>query len=305
MARLRQCSMVAIRPGSSHHRTRPHRPDRILARIDLRNSSRYWHDPRVPGLSCLVADFTSHDYAPHSHDGFVVAVTEAGGAEFKSRGRSDEARTSSLLVFNPDEPHSGRMGWSRRWLYRGFYLTPPAIETLKTALGLDETAYFSRNTIHDPDLIEAFLGLHRILDQGDDPLEERELLLRSFGALIRRHAAGEPRLVLPARDRAKAARIREIMRERHAEDLTLEQLGLEVGLTPFQLIALFKRSTGLTPHAYLTQLRLKAAIGALGRGATIAAAALDAGFYDQSALTRHFKRSYGITPLQWVRAASG
>jgi AraC-like DNA-binding protein len=94
------------------------------------------------------------------------------------------------------------------------------------------------------------------------------------------------------------------MQERHAEELTLEQLGTEVGLTPFQLIALFKRSTGLTSHAYLTQMRLKAAIAALGRGATIATAALDAGFYDQSALTRHFKRAYGITPLQWVRAAA-
>ncbi|WP_199088799.1 AraC family transcriptional regulator [Bosea sp. ASV33] len=275
-----------------------------MARVDLRNSSRYWRDPRVPGLSCLVADFTSHDYAPHSHEAFVVAVTEAGGAEFKSRGRADEAKASTLLVFNPDEPHSGRMGWSQRWIYRGFYLTSPAIETLKTALGLDATAYFTRNSLHDPDLIDAFLGLHRILDEGNDPLEERELLVRSFGALIRRHAAGEPGLTLPTRDQVKAARIREIMRARHAEELTLEQLGTEVGLNPFQLIALFKRSTGLTPHAYLTQLRLKTAIAALGRGATIAAAALDAGFYDQSALTRHFKRAYGITPLQWVRAAS-
>ena len=277
-------------------------PGSNLARIDLRNSSRYWRDPRVPGLSCLVADFTSHDYAPHSHEAFVVAVTEAGGSEFKSRGRSDEAKRSNLLVFNPDEPHSGRMGWSSRWLYRGLYLTPPAIEAVKAALGLQATAYFTRNSFHDPDLIEAFLALHRVLDEGNDPFEERELLLRSFGALIRRHAAGEPQLTQPMRDRIKARRVCEIMKERHAEELTLEQLGAEVGLTPFQLIALFKRSTGLTPHAYLTQLRLKAAIRALGRGATIAAAALDAGFYDQSALTRHFKRAYGITPLQWVYA---
>lgn len=276
-----------------------------MPRIDLRNTSRYWRDPRVPGLSCLVADFTSHDYAPHSHEAFVVAVTEAGGAEFKSRGRTDEAKTSTLLVFNPDEPHSGRMGWSPRWRYRGLYLTPSAIETLNSALGLEATAYFCRNTFHDADLIEAFLGLHRILDDGNDPFEERELLLRSFGALIRRHAAGEPGLSLPVRDVTKAKRVREIMRERHAEDLTLEELGGAVGLTPFQLIALFKRATGLTPHAYLTQLRLKAAISALGRGTTIAAAALDAGFYDQSALTRHFKRSYGITPLQWVHATTG
>jgi len=26
------------------------------------------------------ADFTSHEYAPHTHDAFVIAVTEAGGA---------------------------------------------------------------------------------------------------------------------------------------------------------------------------------------------------------------------------------
>lgn len=276
-----------------------------MARTDLRNSSRYWRDPRVPGLSCLVADFTSHDYAPHSHEAFVVAVTEVGGAEFKSRGRSDEAKTSTLLVFNPDEPHSGRMGWSERWRYRGLYLTPSAIETLNPALGLEATAYFCRNTFHDADLIEAFLELHRVLDDGNDPFEERELLLRSFGALIRRHAAGKPSLSLPGRDANKATHVREIMRERHMAELTLEELGAMVGLTPFQLIALFKRTTGLTPHAYLTQLRLKTAIASLGRGTSIAAAALDAGFYDQSALTRHFKRSYGITPLQWVRATTG
>lgn len=277
----------------------------ILARIDPRNSSRYWRDPRVPGLSCLVADFTSHDYAPHSHEAFVVAVTEAGGAEFKSRGLSDEATTSTLLVFNPDEPHSGRMGWSRRWRYRGFYLTAPAIELLKAELGLDATAYFCRNTFHDADLIAAFLGLHRTLDEGNDPFEERELLLRSFGTLIRRHASDQPGLSLPMCDAGKVARVRDIMRARYADELMLEELGTAVGLSPFQLIALFKRATGLTPHAYLTQLRLKAAIRALERGATIAAAAVDAGFYDQSALTRHFKRAYGITPLQWVRAAAG
>jgi len=287
---------VAILPGLSH--------DRNVARTDPRNSSRYWHDSRIDGLSCLLADFTSHDYAPHSHEAFVVAVTEAGGAEFKSRGRSDEARTSSLLVFNPDEPHSGRMGWSRRWLYRGLYLTGPAVESLKTALGLGATAYFTRNRIDEPDLIEAFLGLHRVLDAGNDPLEESELLLRSFGALIQRHGSGQPRPGRPVPDREKATLVCEIMRQRHAEDLTLEQLGAEVGLTPFQLIAVVRRSTGFTPHAYLTQLRLRAATRALGRGAGIASAALEAGFYDQSALTRHFKRAHGITPLQWVRAAA-
>src|SRR5690242_2996783 len=45
-----------------------------------RNLTRYWCDPRVPGLSLLDADFTDHDYRPHVHSERVVAVTESGGA---------------------------------------------------------------------------------------------------------------------------------------------------------------------------------------------------------------------------------
>jgi len=54
----------------------------VVARIDTRNSSRYWRDHRVLGLSCLLADFTAHDYAPHSHDALVLVVngSEAGPA---------------------------------------------------------------------------------------------------------------------------------------------------------------------------------------------------------------------------------
>jgi AraC-like DNA-binding protein len=36
----------------------------------------------------------------------------------------------------------------------------------------------------------------------------------------------------------------------------------------------------------------------------LADVATDVGFYDQSALTKHFKRCYGITPLQFARAAA-
>ncbi len=94
------------------------------------------------------------------------------------------------------------------------------------------------------------------------------------------------------------------MQNAYAENLTLEQMSSRVGLTPFQLIGLFKRSVGFTPHAYLMQLRLKAAMRELRRGATLSEAALAVGFYDQSALNNYLKRSYGITPLQYTQSLS-
>ena len=276
-----------------------------MARVDRHNTTRYWNATGVDGLSCLHADFTTHDYAPHQHDAFVVAVTESGGSEFRSRGRSDEARESVLLVFNPAEPHSGRMGWSKRWRYRSLYLTQPAIDHVTAGLGIDRPAYFMRNVLGDADLIAAFARLHRSLDEGHDPLEEHELLVASFGELFIRHGDGARAIPTVPRDEAAVSIVVKRMASQHAESgLSLDEMGLWVGMTAFQLIGLFKRTIGLTPHAYLTQLRLKAAIRELKAGVPIADAALASGFYDQSALTRHFKRSFGITPLQYQRAGA-
>jgi len=40
----------------------------------------------------------------------------------------------------------------------------------------------------------------------------------------------------------------------------------------------------------------------IARGHSLAESALAAGFCDQSALTKHFKRCYGMTPLQFAKA---
>ncbi|MFI4988799.1 MAG: helix-turn-helix domain-containing protein [Alphaproteobacteria bacterium] len=276
-----------------------------MARIDRRNLSRYWWDRNTPGLSLLSADFTTHEYPPHSHEAFVVAVTEAGGSIVKSRGRIEEAGTSTLFVFNPAEPHAGWMGWSRRWRYRALYLTQAAIDEVARGLGVERIPYFTRNRFAERDLIEGFLALHLALEEDRDPFRARELLIDSFGRLFRRHGSGGGRIAAGPRDSTRVEAAVGLMREHHGESLGLAEIAQAVGLTTFQLIGLFKRTTGLTPHAYLTQLRLGMACRHLRHGEPLAEVAAAAGFYDQSALNRHFKRCYGITPLQFAHAARG
>jgi AraC-like DNA-binding protein len=52
----------------------------------------------------------------------------------------------------------------------------------------------------------------------------------------------------------------------------------------------------MPPYAYLLQLRIAIGRRALADGASIAAAALAAGFADQSHFTREFRRRTGTTP---------
>lgn len=276
-----------------------------MARADAANHVRYWQDGRVPGLFLLHADFTRHDFAPHTHEALVVAVTESGGSEFHSRGQTQETADASVLVFNPQEPHSNRMGRSPRWRYRAFYLRQPAIEHVAALAGNRASPYFTANRLSDRALAAAFLALHRAAEAGDDPLLIEERLAACFGTLIARHGAERRGIADPGRDRAVIAGALALIHDGHAGRLGLDDLGRETGLTAFQLIRLFKRVTGLTPHGYLTQVRLGAAVRRLERGAALADAAVAAGFYDQSAFTRRFRQAYGITPLHYVRAIRG
>ncbi|WP_341702953.1 AraC family transcriptional regulator [Ferrovibrio sp.] len=276
-----------------------------MLRSESRNTARFWLSPAMPGLSLLQADFTAHDYAPHSHDALVVAVTEMGGAEFTSRGCTEEARENVLLVFNPGEPHSGRMARSRRWRYRSLYLDQAALAGIGRLVGVEAAPYFNANLYRDAGLIDAFLRLHAVLEGegGGAGLEGQELLAECFGLLLRRHGsrrehaiAGDPR------DEKLFRRLVTVMHDRHAERLVLQDLADIAGLTPFQLIRLFRKMSGLTPHAYLTQIRLAVALDLLKARRPIAEAALAAGFFDQSALNRHCRRALGITPRQYMVA---
>ncbi|MGE0151631.1 MAG: helix-turn-helix domain-containing protein [Reyranellaceae bacterium] len=276
-----------------------------MPRIDRHNRAEYRRAASVPGLTLMRADFRTQEFAPHAHDALVLAVTEEGGSEVKSRGAVQRATTGTLFVFNPDEPHAGWMGWSDLWRYRSFYLTHSALETVRKGLGLRRIPYFTANLFTDSDLIAGFLRLHAALAQDADALRQRELLVGSFGKLFARHGSRPHGIALAPPDRTLLNRSIARMRQDHAQPLTLETLAAEAGLTQFQLIGLFNRGTGLSPHAYLTNLRLRAACRALKHGTPLAVVAAEAGFYDQSAMTRHFKRAYGITPLQYRAAAFG
>jgi AraC-like DNA-binding protein len=276
-----------------------------VARSDPRNSTQYWWDRHLAGLSLLHADFTTHEYPMHTHEALVIAMTEQGGSIVRSRGQIEQATPSTLFVFNPGEPHAGRMGWSERWRYRSLYLTRAALDEVAGGLGLEDVPYFTRNLFADRDLIDAFLSMHLAIEEGRDVFRERELLIATFGRLFLRHGDGGGVTIDRApRDQTLLKRVKDCMQAEYARELRLEELATDVGLTTFQLIGLFKRTVGMTPHAYLTQVRLNAACHQLAHARPLAEVATDVGFYDQSALTKHFKRCYGITPLQFARAAA-
>ena len=71
-------------------------------------------------------------------------------------------------------------------------------------------------------------------------------------------------------------------------------------MSRYHLLRVFKRATGLTPHAFHVQHRVERAKSLLRSGLPIVQVAADTGFVDQSHFTRAFKHLVGATPGQYL-----
>lgn len=233
----------------------------------------------------------------------VVAVTESGGAIITSRGIEAEARPDRLFVLAAGEVQSARMGRSRRWVYRSFYFGEDAIKEICRGLGIMKMPSLPSSAIDDTGLVAEFRSLHAALEERGPVCESRESLIQIFALMFARCGRVAPSIDAGPDDSALFRKVAAVARAHRLEELHLDELAAVASLTVFQLIRLFKRVAGLTPHAYVVQLRLDEARRHLRKGMPIAEAAMAAGFYDQSSLTNHFRRAYGITPRQYAMAA--
>lgn len=85
-----------------------------------------------------------------------------------------------------------------------------------------------------------------------------------------------------------------------AEDVSLEAIAKELGISQYYFARLFKQSTGYSPYQYLIKCRIERAKQLLLQDQqSIAFVALQVGFASQSQFGKHFKRLTGVTPKQF------
>lgn len=113
-------------------------------------------------------------------------------------------------------------------------------------------------------------------------------------------AAGTPRKADPP-----VEALRRRLEQRPEQKLSLDEMARAACLSKYHLIRVFRRQTGLTPHQFQLQNRVRRAQRLLAAGPDAlpaAEAALAAGFCDQSHLVRCFERLVGLSPRAY-RAA--
>jgi AraC-like DNA-binding protein len=265
--------------------------------------ARYWQHAAVAGVDLLRARFITHRYGRHAHETYTFGLIESGVEEFDYGGQVLRAGPGAVALLDPEVVHTGHAATSAGWSYRVLYPEVSVVTDVAEQLGWRRgTPGFPQTVLYDPSSAALLRSAHQAAEHGDQ-LASSSLLTTALAGLLTAHAKAGSAISIPPARRAPAsvATVAELLEDRLLDPPPLAELAELTGLSQFALLRAFRAETGLPPHAYLNQLRVRRARALLDQGVTPSEVAFTTGFADQAHLTRHFKRVIGVPPGAYQR----
>jgi AraC-like DNA-binding protein len=225
-------------------------------------------------------------------ENYVVARMERGTLEWWGRGKNWRSPPGSVLVKEPGDVH-------RDVSHAGTTVFTAVILPMREVQRFSETGkVFTLPHFEAGDPRAAsFHRLHDAVNAGADRLT----LEVAVAEAITSWSNLSDSLSHHTRPVRRAT---EYLRARLADSFTLDDVANYAALDKFHLCRAFRSQVGMPPHTYLTHLRVQRARNLLTSGVRASELAPRVGFYDQSQLTRHFKRIVGVTPGKYRNATS-
>ncbi|MGP3973516.1 AraC family transcriptional regulator [Streptomyces sp. 8N114] len=251
--------------------------------------------PSVPGvMEVLHAHFTEHVYPMHVHDAWTLLIVDDGAVRYELDRHERGTPDGTVSLLPPQVPHNGSPATPHGFRKRVLYLDMTQLD-----------AGFIGPAVDGPDLTDPLLRrrvgqLHTALAGRGDELEA-ESRLALISQRLREHLRPGPAVGGTVPDRGIAQNLRDLLDERFREGTTLEETARVLHAHPAHLVRAFSAAFGMAPHQYVTSRRVDLARRLLLDGWPPGEVATAAGFYDQSHLTRHFKRVLGIAPGRYAR----
>jgi AraC-like DNA-binding protein len=250
---------------------------------------------RTVGLESADVRIYGSGFETHRHDSYTIGMTTAGVQRFRYLGTRQTSLPGELVILYPDETHDGVPGTDDGFGYRAVYIAPELIIRATDGRALPFVAEPVQRAV------PATRSIASVLADIDEPIDD----LRSSAVVatiadclwsLSGHLSSDGAPV----DVTAVNIVREYLAAHARERIVAATLESIAGLDRFTIARHFRRAFGTSPDRYRTLRRLKLARSAIESGASLATAAAESGFADQSHMTRQFKQTYGFTPARWV-----
>ncbi len=262
-----------------------------------------WSLPQLDHLRFMRATYVQHAFKPHAHAYFVIGMIEAGVQSF-TYGRKQLITTPGrLIIINPGELHTGEAAIQDGFVYRALYPGLRLMEDLSHHFRQKSGTlpHFNGGIIQDAEMFKRIRKLHHISENSSDSMALESQLLAFMVELIERHSTNNSTLNSYQNAPVAVKLARDYLEAHYADLISLSDLAKITHMSAYHLARLFRRHTGIPPHKYLENVRIRHAERLLQSGMPIADVAFATGFSSQSHLSRTFKHFIGTTPGEFLR----
>lgn len=267
------------------------------------------------GISCVPVLGHTHyrrkweDIEEHVHKGHLeITYCKSGQLAFESQGRIYPFLPGHVFVSRPDQPHRMKENPKRtQTLYLLFKLPKRGQSILdlpyrQVLCLVDRLMSLPQRVFRADTRVEA--DFQRLFDIYDSPeggnfrtLQLKATLLDLLLAVIdsANNKSGVP-------THGNLDELVEAMRRQPSRAWPIEELVSITGLSPSALRIRFKSLTGLPPHGFLIDCRIRRAKEMLDKGVqSIAELAVSLGFVSARHFSSSFKLATGFSPREWMK----
>lgn len=249
------------------------------------------------GIERVEAHFLGQAFSPHRHDTYAIGVTLAGVQSFRYRGEQRHCLPGQFHILHPDETHDGAAGTDAGFAYRIVYLDPRLVQE---AVGGGPLPFARSPVVDSSGLPQEFSHDVWDIDSEIDDVSRIEVAAALVDLLLVAASGGAAKPAALAL--AAVSRVRDLIATCPTERRSMAELERLSGLDRWTLARQFRVLFGTSPSRFRTLRQLDQARRLLRGGASLAAASAEAGFADQSHMSRRFRSAYGLTPGAWVAA---
>jgi AraC-like DNA-binding protein len=249
----------------------------------------------LPDIDITTSTNVDQVFQRHSHESLCIGFVERGARIITTREAEVRIFPGEIYLLNPEQTHACQsVGTPNR--FRIISLRADVVRSL-----VSYQPRFEPIRLVDGQITHSIRQLCELAGRDHEPLERTAVLVLLLTRLITCYSDPTPTGNHQTLSPAIIRRAQEYIQAYYTYKLSLVELAAVCHLSPYHFQRTFVEHTGLSPHDYQVQVRIRHSKTLLRQGLSIAKVAQEVGFVDQSHFTHSFRRMVGMTPGHFVQ----
>ena len=249
-------------------------------------------------VSYINNKFTNISLPKHFHEEYSLSLIYDGIHRYENEKNNYNLNSGIIQVVNPYEFHTTQ---NSSWAYLNIMPTATLVNSIAKDILQNDTinTIVFKSTITDIKAIELFQIFFRTLENKNiNKLEIDTVIISFFEYILKYHSSFNsinlPNITCSKKDLNKAL---EYINDSDINDnLSLENISSEIGISKYHFLKEFKKHIGITPNQYIQIKKINKTKELIQKDIPLSHIAYECGFNDQSYMIKVFKKFYGYTP---------